>query len=77
MNISRTIVALVLGLGLLTPVTPTVAQIPQVTTLKDGVPTLAPLLKRITPAVVNIAVKTRSSASRNPMMQDPFFRFFF
>jgi serine protease Do/serine protease DegQ len=53
------------------------AQIPPVKTLKNGVPTLAPLLKRITPAVVNIAVKTKTAATPNPMMQDPFFRFFF
>ena len=44
----------------------------------DGkVPTLAPLLEQVTPAVVNIAVLSRSPEQDNPMMQDPFFRRFF
>jgi Do/DeqQ family serine protease len=44
----------------------------------DGsVPTLAPLLEQVTPAVVNIAVLSRSPESDNPMLQDPFFRRFF
>ncbi len=40
------------------------------------VPTLAPLLKEITPAVVNIAVRGRVK-EENPLFQDPFFRQFF
>ena len=44
----------------------------------DGkVPTLAPLLEQVTPAVVNIAVLSRSPEQDNPMLQDPFFRRFF
>ncbi len=44
----------------------------------DGqIPTLAPLLQQVTPAVVNIAVLAASSESDNPMMRDPFFRRFF
>ena len=44
----------------------------------DGkVPTLAPLLEQVTPAVVNIAVLSRSPEQNNPMLQDPFFRRFF
>jgi S1-C subfamily serine protease len=35
------------------------AQIPAVAT-RDGMPTLAPVLERVTPAVVNIAVLQRS-----------------
>ncbi|HXF16296.1 MAG TPA: Do family serine endopeptidase [Burkholderiales bacterium] len=38
-----------------------------------GVPTLAPLVERVTPAVVNIAVLSRSPEHDNPMLQDPFF----
>jgi serine protease DegQ len=41
------------------------------------VPTLAPLLEQVTPAVVNIAVLSRSPEQDNPMLQDPFFRRFF
>ena len=44
---------------------------------KGGKPTLAPMLKEVTPAVVNIAVIARTSAPRNPMFDDPFFRRFF
>ena len=43
----------------------------------DGKPTLAPMLKRVTPAVVNIAVTARNRMPRHPMFEDPFFRRFF
>lgn len=43
----------------------------------DGKPTLAPLLERVTPAVVNISVSVQSRAAPNPLFQDPFFRRFF
>jgi Do/DeqQ family serine protease len=44
----------------------------------DGqpVPSLAPMLEKVTPAVVNISSKTRVKV-RNPLMDDPFFRQFF
>ena len=45
--------------------------------LRDGVPTLAPLLEKITPAVVNISVATRAPRRDNPLFRDPFFRRFF
>ena len=44
---------------------------------KDGVPTLAPLLREVTPAVVNISVQVTAPARQNPLMRDPFFRRFF
>ena len=40
-------------------------------------PTLAPVLKEATPAVVNIAVESQVSLERNPLYADPFFRRFF
>jgi Do/DeqQ family serine protease len=40
------------------------------------VPTLAPMLVRVTPGVVNIAVRSRAHDD-NPLLQDPFFRRFF
>ncbi len=43
-------------------------------------PSLAPLLRDVTPSVVNIAVVTRTTATRNPLnpfFDDPFFRRFF
>lgn len=42
-----------------------------------GVPTLAPLIAQVTPAVVNISIKSRSAAEDNPLLRDPFFRRFF
>ncbi len=44
---------------------------------RDGMPSLAPLLEPVTPAVVNIAVVTRSPEENNPLARDPFFRRFF
>ena len=53
---------------------PALAQIPD---LKLGrVPTLAPLVKEVTPAVVNISVEGKVRQD-NPLYQDPLFREFF
>ena len=41
------------------------------------VPSLAPLVSRTSPAVVNIATQGTVTAPGNPMMDDPFFRRFF
>jgi serine protease DegQ len=43
----------------------------------DGLPTLAPLLVEVTPAVVNISVESSRSVEMNPLFNDPFFRRFF
>ena len=40
-------------------------------------PTLAPMLKRTTPAVVNISTVGRVPVRQNPLLRDPFFRRFF
>ena len=37
----------------------------------DGVPSLAPLLKKVTPGVVSIAVKGRLGEEQNPLLKDP------
>ncbi len=44
--------------------------------IQQGVPSLAPMLKIVMPAVVNIAVTSKAEI-QNPLMQDPFFRRFF
>ncbi len=44
---------------------------------RDGVLTLAPMLDRVTPAVVNIAVRQHVAVRTNPLLNDPFFRQFF
>jgi serine protease Do/serine protease DegQ len=42
-------------------------------------PTLAPMIRRVSPAVVNISIRgtVRERAQRNPLLEDPFFRRFF
>jgi len=43
----------------------------------QALPTLAPMVERVTPAVVNVSTRTRISVSQNPLLNDPFFRHFF
>lgn len=45
----------------------------------DGkaLPSLAPMLEEVTPAVVNIATEGRVQVRQNPLLNDPFFRRFF
>ena len=45
----------------------------------DGqeLPSLAPMLEEVTPAVVNIATEGRVQVRQNPLFDDPFFRRFF
>jgi len=40
-------------------------------------PSLAPMLEKITPAVVNISTRSRVLVKDNPLLNDPFFRRFF
>lgn len=66
--------ALLIGLAWLVSVQIAFAQIPD---LGSGrVPTLAPLVKEVTPAVVNISVQGKIRED-NPLYHDPFFREFF
>jgi len=44
---------------------------------RDGLPTFAPILEKVMPAVVNIAVLQKSPEEQNPLLRDPFFRRFF
>ena len=43
----------------------------------QSVPSLAPLVKQVSPAVVSIATRGTVRAPQNPLMEDPFFRRFF
>ena len=40
-------------------------------------PSLAPILKKVTPAVVNISTRTQIQEAEHPLLRDPFFRHFF
>jgi len=42
-----------------------------------GLPTLAPVVNQVTPAVVNVSVITPAPMEDNPLFRDPFFRRFF
>ncbi|HZS64127.1 MAG TPA: DegQ family serine endoprotease [Xanthobacteraceae bacterium] len=63
-------------LGLSQPGYPQGARQEQASPL-HGSPTLAPLVKKVTPSVVNIAIKGRIAQEQNPLFNDPFFRRFF
>jgi Do/DeqQ family serine protease len=51
------------------------AQSPLLTT-RNGVPSLAPLVDKVAPAVVNVGVKATVDMAENPLFNDPLFRFF-
>ncbi|HEU4855331.1 MAG TPA: DegQ family serine endoprotease [Nitrosospira sp.] len=65
-----------LFIGLLVVALPAYSTVP-VSDGKNGLPTLAPMLKDVTPTVVNISVQTRAAIEENPLFRDPFFRHFF
>ena len=62
---------------ILTSVTPTLAALPDADSQGNILPTLAPMLDKVTPAVVNISTRGRVKSEDNPLLQDPFFRRFF
>ncbi len=68
--------ALLLALLPAWPMAPVHAGIPAAA-LEGDVPSLAPVLDKITPAVVNISVTSAAPVQQNPLLQDPFFRRFF
>ena len=45
----------------------------------DGqiLPSLAPMVEQVVPAVVNISTRSHASMAQNPLFNDPFFRRFF
>ena len=62
--------------GLLSVSTPSWSALPLAV---DGqsMPSLSPMLKRVTPGVVNISTKTQIQQAEHPLMRDPVFRHFF
>ena len=55
----------------------TYAALPLADSQGDKLPTLAPMLERTLPAVVNIATSGRVQVQQNPLLNDPLFRHFF
>ncbi len=58
---------------------PAVSAVPVTGGSEAPVPSLAPMIKRVSPAVVNIATRgtIRERSPQNPLLEDPFFRRFF
>ncbi len=53
------------------------AALPPADSQGEELPSLAPMLGRVLPSVVNIATESRVRVQDNPLFQDPFFRRFF
>ena len=58
-------------------ISPAQAALPTQDSQGKELPTLAPMLKKVTPAVVNISTQSHVAERDNPLLQDPFFRRFF
>ena len=58
--------------------TPLAAAMPPAVS-ESGLPSLAPMIRKVSPAVVNIATRgtIRERGAQNPLLDDPFFRRFF
>lgn len=53
------------------------AVLPLADSQQQPLPTLAPMLEKAVPAVVNIVTATHITVQQNPLLSDPFFRYFF
>lgn len=74
MNRMYPILTVVLGL-MISPLSH--AALPAADGQGQPLPTLAPMLQQVTPAVVNISTRGRMRVQDNPLLNDPFFRRFF
>ena len=63
--------------GLLVAFGPARAALPAALDAGTPLPSLAPMLQRVMPAVVNISTEGHVAMQRNPLLNDPFFRRFF
>ena len=80
MNLRRILPAAVLALALAVASGPAAYGALPAAVADSPVPSLAPMVKRVSPAVVNIAIRgtiKEKSGQRNPLLDDPFFRRFF
>jgi Do/DeqQ family serine protease len=78
MTLRFTLAAVALAAGL-SAAPLALAALPSVPGAESPMPSLAPMVKRVSPAVVNIATRgtIKDKGGRNPLMEDPFFRRFF
>ena len=68
---------LVITLIMSVMLSPAFASLPLSDSQGTPLPSLAPMLKRVTPAVVNIATSGTVRIQQNPLFNDPFFQHFF
>src|SRR3569623_2030722 len=73
-TLTQLFLSFVLSLALSQPLW---AALPIVDSRGAAVPSLAPMLQQVLPAVVNISSRGRVRVADNPLLQDPFFRRFF
>jgi Do/DeqQ family serine protease len=79
MNLRLTLAAASLAAAVITAPTADAA-LPATPAVESPMPSLAPMVKRISPSVVNIATRgtiKEKPGQRNPLLDDPFFRRFF
>jgi serine protease Do/serine protease DegQ len=79
MNLRLTFAAVSLAAAIITAPA-TFAALPTAPAADSPMPSLAPMVKRISPSVVNIATRgtiKEKPGQRNPLLDDPFFRRFF
>ena len=73
--------SLALALGIATALStlsvPALAGLPTVDSQGQALPSLAPMLDKTVPAVVNVFSRSKVAVQQNPLMADPFFRRFF
>ena len=73
--------SLALALGIATTIiplsTPALAGLPTADSQGQALPSLAPMLDKTVPAVVNVFSRSKVPVQQNPLMADPFFRRFF
>jgi len=69
--------ALLLLLAATVTASPVAAALPRQSADGEPLPTLAPMLERAMPAVVNVFTRTRLPVRDHPLLSDPFFRRFF
>jgi len=63
--------------GLLAVTAPAVQSALPLSVDGQSLPSLSPMLKRVTPGIVNISTKTQIQQAEHPLMRDPVFRHFF
>jgi Do/DeqQ family serine protease len=80
MNLRLKFAAAILAAAVISGFSPAHAALPAAVADAAPMPSLAPMVRRVSPAVVNIATKgtiKEQPGQRNPLMDDPFFRRFF